>query len=325
MDVEDFVVDAFAQLRIETRPRIGAPDDGVDLVVDPDGVRVAVQVKFRSLVTDDVAERLLAQAPPPGTALLVVADRVTDTARTALTRRRGGYLDLRGRLALHTDRLVIDADVEPVTTRTERTAALSGKAGLEVVTAVLMRPERTVAVRELARELGRSPSTVSEILAALRRDGILDARNALQGTDLFWQVADHWPSHRVHLAKLPAPDETTLRQPLRLGLDVSTSEQGWALTDTAAAAAYCASLAFRSGHALDFYVPDKAIIRRATTLLGTATSAMQAQATLRVAPVPAVVRQRIQLDTNPLAEWPLAIHCSSRSTWRRTQGGDGRS
>jgi len=55
--------------------------------------------------------------------------------------------------------MVIDAEVEPVKGRLERTKALSGRAGLEVATALLMQPERRVAVRELARELGRSPST----------------------------------------------------------------------------------------------------------------------------------------------------------------------
>ncbi|NLE79453.1 MAG: winged helix-turn-helix transcriptional regulator [Rhodococcus sp.] len=68
-----------------------------------------------------------------------------------------------------------------------------------------MRPAHTVAVRELARQVGRSPSTVSDILAALRRDGLLDAHSAVAGTELFWQVAEHWPSRRVHLAAAPVP------------------------------------------------------------------------------------------------------------------------
>ena len=42
-----------------------------------------------------------------------------------------------------------------------------------------------------------------------------------------------------------------------------------------------------------------------TTLLGVTDSTAQAHATVRVAPVPAVVRQRVDLDSSPL-EWPLA-------------------
>ncbi|WP_257890319.1 helix-turn-helix domain-containing protein [Rhodococcus sp. USK10] len=284
-----------------------ASGSSASLVVDPDGVAVPIRVEFRTLVTDDVAERLLTEVPPSTTSaastpLLVVADRVTDAARTVLIRHHGGYLDLRGRLALRTGRLVIDADVRPVTERAARSEALVGKAGLEVATAMLLHPERAGTVRGLAREVGRSPSTVSEILAALRRDGLLDKRNALVGTDLFWQVADRWTGPRVHLAQPPTPGDTNLQRTLRLGLD-ALDGPGWALTDSAAAA-YGAPLAFREGQTLDFFVPDPSILRRASTLLGTAESARHAHATVRVAPVPAVVQSRIELDTSPL-EWPL--------------------
>ncbi|MFD9668706.1 transcriptional regulator [Rhodococcus sp. NPDC059968] len=304
--IEAFVVDAFAQLDIEARPPVTASWSHADLVVDPDGVAVPIRVEFRTLVTDDVAERLLTEVPPPTTSaapLLVVADRVTEDARTVLIRHHGGYLDLRGRLALRTDRLVSDADVQPVKERAARSEALAGKAGLEVATAILLHPERAGTVRGLARELGRSPSTVSEVLAALRRDGLLDANNALVGTDLFWQVAGRWTSPRVHLAQPPTPGDTSLQRTLRLGLD-ALDGPGWALTDSAAAAAYGAPLAFRAGQTLDFFVPDPSILRRASTLLGTAESARHTRATVRVAPVPAVVQSRIDLDTNPL-EWPL--------------------
>jgi len=99
-------------------------------------------------------------------------------------------------------------------------AALSGNAGLEVATALLMEPAAGVAVRELARRLGRSASTVSEVLAALRRAGLVDDRHRVEGTQLFWQVADRWPATRVHLARLPMPgDDATITKPLRLGLD----------------------------------------------------------------------------------------------------------
>ncbi|KAF0957662.1 helix-turn-helix domain-containing protein [Rhodococcus sp. T7] len=306
--IEAFVVDAFAQLDIAARPPVTASGASADLVVDPDGVAVPIRLEFRTLVTDDVAERLVTDIAPAtaadaSTPLLVVADRVTDAARTMLIGQHGGYLDLRGRLALRTDRLVIDADVPPVKERAARSEALAGKAGLEVATAILLHPERAGTVRGLARELGRSPSTVSEILAALRRDGLLDESNALVGTDLFWQVAGRWTSPRVHLAQPPIPGDAGLHRTLRLGLD-ALDGPGWALTDSAAAAAYGAPLAFRTGHTLDFFVPDQSIVRRAATLLGTAESARLARATVRVAPVPAVVQSRIELDASPL-EWPL--------------------
>ena len=107
---------------------------------------------------------------------------MTKTARKLLIGNRAGYYDLRGHIALRADGVVIDADVEPVSGRAERANALSGSAGLEVATALLMAPAAGAAVRELARRLGRSPSTVSEVLAALRRDGLVDERHRVEGT-----------------------------------------------------------------------------------------------------------------------------------------------
>lgn len=229
-------------------------------------------------MTDSVAEQALGMHASSAGTLLNIADRVTETARRILTTRQAGYYDLRGRLALRADGMVIDAEVEPLRERSERTSALSGKAGLEVASAVLMLPERGTAVRELARRLGRSASTVSEVLSALRREKLVDAKNAVTDSRLFWRVADRWATPRTYLAQLPSPGEGSLSQALRLGLEDVELGPGWALTDSAAAVAYGAPLADRPS---------------------------QARATIKIAPVPAVVQRRVDLDTNPM-EWPLA-------------------
>jgi len=305
VDTEALLVDALAQLGVQARQAAGVPDQGIDLVIEPGKTRV--RVKRRALVTDDVARRLLDERPGlPDSVLLVVGDRVTGTARRLLTEQHAGYYDLRGHLALRSANVVIDADVEPVYERAERAHAVSGNAGLEVATALLMDPAAGVTVRELARRLGRSASTVSEVLAALRRAGLVDDRHRVEGTQLFWQVANRWPASRVHLARLPTSgNDATISKALRLGLDDAETTVGWALTDSAAAAAYGAPLAMRTGHPLDFYVPDQAIVRRATALLGAAPSRSQARCAVRAAPVPAACRHRVDLVTNPF-EWPLA-------------------
>jgi hypothetical protein len=305
VDTEALVVDAFAQLGIDARVPTGLSDSGVDLVLDANGVCLALQLKRRALVTDSVAEQALRAHASSGVTLLIIADRVTETARRILTTRQAGYYDLRGRLALRSAGVVIDAEVEALREPSRRTSALSGKAGLEVASAVLMRPEHGTAVRELARQLHRSVSTVSEVLSALRRERLVDAKNAVTDTRLFWHVADLWATPRTYLAQLPSPGKAPQTQALRLGLVDVERETGWALTDSAAAAAYGAPLAFRSGQVLDFYVPDQAVQHRATTLLGAAGNPSRARATVRIAPVPAVVQRRIDLDTN-LIEWPLA-------------------
>ncbi|MGF1662782.1 MAG: winged helix-turn-helix domain-containing protein [Kineosporiaceae bacterium] len=230
---------------------------------------------------------------------------MTVTAGKLLTSARAGYYDLRGRLALRTDRIVIDTVVEPVTDRHDRADALSGNAGLEVATALLMAPDGPTSVRELARALGRAPSTVSEILSALRRADLIDAGNTVTDTSLFLEVADRWATPRLHLARLPARDDSDLARPLRLGLDDVEHDTGWALTDSSAAALLGAPLALRSEQPIDFYVPDRTTARRAATLLGAAGSAPDAQCSVRVAPVPAVCRQRFRVAVNP-TPWPVA-------------------
>jgi hypothetical protein len=99
--------------------------------------------------------------------------------------------------------------------------------------------------------------------------------------------------------------EATISKPLRLGLEDAESTTGWALTDSAAAVAYGAPLAVRVEQLLDFYVPDQVTVRRATALLGEATSHSQARCALRVAPVPAACSHRVDLAASPF-EWPLA-------------------
>ena len=99
--------------------------------------------------------------------------------------------------------------------------------------------------------------------------------------------------------------DASLTKALRLGLDDVEHESGWALTDSAAAVAYGAPVVIRSDQALDFFVADQSVIRRAITLLGAAASTSQARATVRNAPVPAIVQRRIRLESSAV-DWPLA-------------------
>lgn len=237
--------------------------------------------------------------------MLVVADRVTESARRVLSVTGAGYYDLRGHLALHAPGLVLNAQVPAVRERPTRTDALSGQAGLEIAAALLMAPERRVAVRELARDLGRSASTVSNVLTALKYDDFIDGANTVAGTNLFWHVVQHWPSQRVRLARAPDPGDSSLASPLRFGIHIAKDPVGWALTDSAAANAYGASLASRADQVLDFFVADESVLRRATNLLGISDSPLHAPATIRLAPVPAAVRHRVHPSDSP-HEWPLA-------------------
>jgi DNA-binding transcriptional ArsR family regulator len=310
MDTEALVVDALLQLGVEARPPGSGGAGGVDLVVDPAGVAVPVELSRRSLVSEGIAAQLVAAGRTPGGSggpvLMVVADRVTEAARKLLAEHRFGYYDLRGRIVLRSSSLVIDAEVSPVVTRGEPAKGLSGKAGLGVAAVLLMEPSEGVGIRELSRRLGRSASTVSQVLAAFRRDHLVDDTNTVTDSRLFWQLAERWPTGRTYLANPPDPGDTTgVAKALRFGLGDVENETGWALTDTAAAAAYGAPVAVRADQVLNFFVPDQALLRRATTLLGSAPTPAQAHAAVRVAPVTAACARRVDLLPERW-RWPLA-------------------
>lgn len=305
MPPTELALEALQALGLYVEVASAATTSPTDLIVEPEGVRVAVQLRRRALVDIDDANRLLSAMRPHDPTLFVVADRVTDAARKALFSGQAGYLDLRGHVALRTDRLVLDSDIAPRNSAAPATDALAGRAGLEVATVLLMRPGRPVTGRQLARDIERSPSTVSVILSALREESLIDEANAVSGTDLFWRLVDRWPSRRILLAREPSASDVSLTRALKLGFEDVENEPGWALTDAAAAAAYGAPVAVRADQSLDFYVPDKQTARRAVTLLGEARSAQQAAASVRAAPVPMAARHRVDLPTNP-SHWPLA-------------------
>lgn len=295
------VQDAFHHLGVEVGVPVGT-DSSVDLVMELDGTVVAVELKRRSLVDAKAAERLLAESSVADGFLLVVGDRVTDDARRQLLDARAGYLDLRGHIGVRARGMVIDADVPAAGQERDRKDPLAGTVGLEVATHLLLAPNDPVAVRALARDLGRSPSTVSEVLGALRRDGLLDGSNAIVDTALFWRLSERWPRRRTVVPTAPDRDDRVLTQALRLGLD-DLEAPGWALTDAAAAAAYGAPIAFREGQQLDFLVPDPTVVQRAVRLLGAASRAEKGAISLRAAPVPVAVARRI--DPDGAGGWPL--------------------
>jgi hypothetical protein len=216
--------------------------------------------------------------------------------------------------------LFIDARVAPWRERPVRADAFAGPAGLEVACALLLDPDVQYGVRDLARVVGRSPSTVSEVLRVLRGQRLLDAAGRPVVPDLFWETAGAWRPGEVALADrprlggLPGLREESVDSALQLGFDDVESKPGWALTDTLAAAAYGAPVGVRSDYPPDFYVPTQVVSRRAQRLLGVAVDREHRRATVRVAPVPMVCDKRIDpadQSADPdqwgtfSEEWPL--------------------
>ncbi len=292
MDAEDLIVGTFQQVGIDAKVIAGSAVAGGSVLPEPvvllGGRDIELVLKRRSLVNDAVVEQLLKETR--GRTLFIVAERITGSARKQLTARGSGYLDLRGRLALRTGNVLIDIDVDPIKKRPDRADALGGKAGLEVAVALLLDPESGASVRGIARDLGRSPGTVSEVLKGLRDGGLIDESNRVVGTDLFWEVADRWETPQTLVADLPDPQSPSAKA-LRLGLD---EEVGWSTVGSAPASELGASIVARKDQLVEFYVPDAATVRRALTLLGVAPTLSSAKASVRVAPVAAVLEHRAE-------------------------------
>lgn len=291
--------------------------DEPDLILlDAGGRRVLVELKRLSTPAPAQVSRLIADGERrsrPDVLHVLVADRIPEAVRAELRSHGWGWLDLRGHLHVAGHGVFIDADVPRVKGRTERADAFSGSAGLEVACSLLLEPDVPHGVRDLARSLGRSPSTVSDVLATLRRQGLVGADSIAVLPNLFWETASAWRPSEIPLRDLPRPGTGSVNAALQLGFDEIETERGWALTGTLAAAIYGAPIATRSDHPPDFYVPSQAIQRRAMRLLGVAVDADFRRASVRVAPVPAVCEQRVdplgrQAKTWAFTNepWPLA-------------------
>ncbi|SNT61267.1 MarR family protein [Asanoa hainanensis] len=295
-----------AALAVGLEVKDPAADSGADLIlVNAAGGQILVQIKQVSLAAADGLERRLGnwESGEVGVPVLV-ADRITEQAREILRAAGWGWLDLRGHLHLAGKGLFVDANVPRLGRVSGQSPPLTGRVSEEVTALMLLRPAEPPVVREIARTLARSASTVSKAVADLRAAGLVDGRGRPVVPDLFWQLADRWRPARVDVARTPVVGTAgPVNDALRLGRDDVAATTGWALTDSVAAAAYGAPIGIRADHPPDFYVPDQTILRRAAQLLGAAQSHESRAATIRVAPFPLVCARRVEL---PGATWPLA-------------------
>jgi hypothetical protein len=288
------------------------PVDASDLVLlIPGGQRIHVELKRLSAPSPGQLPRLISDTEGrgrPDALHVLVADRISDAVRSELRSHGWGWLDLRGHLHLTGHGLFIDVDVPAVNDRAGRVNAFSGSAGLEIACSILLEPDIPHGIRDLARSLGRSPSTVSEVLGVLRRQDLVSPDGKAVLPALFWEAASAWRTRAVPLLDLPRPGaggEGSVNAALGLGFDDVEAQPGWALTGTLAAVAYGAPVAARSDHPPDFYVPDQATLRRATRLLGIAADVDQRRATICVAPVRAVCDQRVDPAGQEAGAWAV--------------------
>ena len=190
---------AFAEAGVEAR---WLGDDSVEI----GGTAFAVE---RVKVVRESDGALLAHvhnasAHPP---TIIVADRISEAARAQLSRAGLAWLDRRGHLWIRTAGILVNADVEPSTgPPARRVMEIFKGTGLDVALGLLRFPLESYGVNQLAREIGRSPGRVSEILTALRRQGLVGADNLPIIPQLFWAVAEEWKPHWTPIPSPPPPE-----------------------------------------------------------------------------------------------------------------------
>lgn len=293
-----------AGLTVTTAP----PDAMFDLCLVLDDRVVPIEVKALGLATGPVVASLAAghRRSPPGGITVVVADRVVASARELLTQPGWGWLDRRGRLVLRGPGVIVDTRIPRTYEQPSPGDPLASQVGREVAVALLL-DVAPGSGRGLARILTRSAGAVATALGGLRSAGLIgEESGAPVLPDLFWALADRWPTGATPLAQRPEPGRGRDNAALALGVEDVEATQGWAVTDTLAAAAYGAPVAIGSAYPPDFVVPTTRHMARAQRLLGSAEYADRA-ATVRVAAVPWMCSRRVDAAERGLAdtEWPL--------------------
>jgi hypothetical protein len=285
---------ALEELGIEAELELVPGKAGWDAVGSIEGVDVVVELKSNPAVGDvfHVAGR------DSGDAYKVLVGRTLwNPVRDAANARGIGWFDGRGHLRLWHRPLLVDSDVatpKPDASGSSRWR-LESPSALDVALAVL---DGTAAsgVRATATAIGRSPSTVSKQLAALRARYLADDGGHPLVPALFDCVLAEWRPTRVPLAGLPRVTEPRASDPLVMHTDEPASP-GWVLADASAAAAWGAPVMLATDAPPDFYVPDAATVNRAKAMLGGAEFGRHA-CTVAAAPCPYVCRRRFERFLN---------------------------
>ena len=144
-----------------------------------------------------------------GPPTIVVADRISEAARAELSRAGLAWLDRRGHLWIRAEGLFVNADVPPTNVPPfRRVVEVLKGTGLDVALALLASPHEPHGVHEIARQINRSAGRVSEILSALRSQGIVGTENRPIVPELFWAVSEEWKPRWTPIPSAPPPEPT---------------------------------------------------------------------------------------------------------------------
>jgi hypothetical protein len=271
---------------------------------------VALSVQPEAVISTGRAVSMIDALKPserPETTI-VVADEISAGARRLLTEAGFGWLDRRGHLRVWVPPIMLDSDVPNSRrpgARAESADPIKGRGGLAFAIELLLAPDAPPTLSEIAHRGGLAVSSVSVGAAAVRAAGLLRSDGRPLIPELFHSVAEAWQPAWHWLAEPPHPKGATLTDPLGFGFD-DLEADGWALTDSRAAAGWNAPLVVSSAIPPTLYVPNERILRRAISLYGVGTTPETSGARIAVAPLPMVCRPRYDVPgevwpgTNPL-------------------------
>lgn len=292
------------------RPAPPGDGDRPDLVLDIGGQLVAVEIK--SVVSETDALSVVDQLGRYGGPWIVAAERIAEGAKDQFIKAGVGFYDRRGRVRLVVPGITfVDAMTPRAESRSAAGVPLGGEVAKEVALVLLSDPAHRRGVRELARTVVRSPSSVFEALRGLQSAGLVTSANEPLVPDLFWELEAHWHRQVYPLAAVPAAFSASVTDLLQLGLGHGPDGrgweldvEGWALTGTLAAVAWGVPLVSPPTYPPDFYVPSLALLHRAFATLGKAPSMDERACTVSTAPARLVCRRRF--DRGSI--WPVADH-----------------
>jgi len=189
------------------------------VVLSREGGSLTAAVVRASQVTGARARELIGS--PCDGPVVVVADRITDDARSLLSAAGWSWLDLRGHLHLRGKGLLIDTAVDaaasPLTPR--RQSPLRGKARLAVAYWLCAHPDEVLSLTGHSADLSFAPSTISTAAAALADSGLVDEGRRAVLPELFWELAAGWRPQWTWLAGPPDPTDHAEAQ---LALETAT-------------------------------------------------------------------------------------------------------
>lgn len=305
-----------------------------NVVIETLSGEVVIEAVFRSAPSPTTVSGLVAMSAKsrslPGetlTASILIADRLSESAREVLDEAGWNWLDRRGHLKLKAPGVYVDTKVQPTIDHTTTTSKspLANAVGMAVAVELLVRPTHVPTGRPLAARIGRSASATAQALADLRASGLIRESGEPLVPELFWEVATHWHPERVALASQPSSEQiadggflaydpavTTAMVPVidpdEPAPEATNRTPGWSLSDSRAALIWGAPVVLTGEFPPDFYVPSNSLLRAAVDVLGAAPPGPGRKATVAVAPAPAASRYRyLKLPgSSAMTPWPIA-------------------